>query len=83
MITERDRPAETPPPVARDALADRLRATLPVARANTIERLIQTVQVRSVAPGRQIYRQGDPVPLTLILTGYGAARRTTVNGRSC
>ena len=32
-------------------------------------------------PGESIYRQGDPVPLTLILDGYGAARRTTAGGK--
>jgi CRP-like cAMP-binding protein len=55
--------------------------SLPGCRPETIERLEQTVRVRSVRPGEQIYRQGEPVPLTLILEGYGAARRTTVNGK--
>ena len=36
---------------------------------------------RTVLPGAHIYRQGEPVPLTLILAGYGAARRTTTNGK--
>ena len=42
---------------------------------------METVRVRTVRPGESIYRQGDPVPLTLILDGYGAARRTTANGK--
>jgi CRP-like cAMP-binding protein len=37
--------------------------------------------VRAVQPGEHIYRQGEPVPLTIILRGYGAARRTTVDGQ--
>ncbi|MDP9223688.1 MAG: Crp/Fnr family transcriptional regulator [Actinomycetota bacterium] len=39
------------------------------------------MRVRTVRPGEQIYRQGDRVPLTIIVDGYGAARRTTVNGK--
>jgi CRP-like cAMP-binding protein len=39
------------------------------------------VRIRTIQPGQQIYRQGDAVPLTMILDGYGAARRTTVNGK--
>jgi CRP-like cAMP-binding protein len=37
--------------------------------------------MRTVLPGQRIYRQGEPVPLTLILEGYGAARRTTEAGK--
>lgn len=37
--------------------------------------------MRTVQPGEYIYRQGEPVPLTIILRGYGAARRTTVDGQ--
>ena len=65
----------------RPSLRELLTPALPGCQPETIERLIQTVQGRTVQPGEQIYRQGDPVPLTLILSGYGAARRTTVNGK--
>lgn len=37
--------------------------------------------MRHFRPGEQIYRQGEPVPLTIILEGYGAARRTTASGK--
>ena len=37
--------------------------------------------MRRFKPGEQIYRQGEPVPLTNILEGYGAARRTTASGK--
>jgi CRP-like cAMP-binding protein len=52
--------------------------TSPNIRATALN---QTVTVRSVQPGGHIYRQGEPVPLTLILEGYGAARRTTAKGK--
>jgi CRP/FNR family cyclic AMP-dependent transcriptional regulator len=47
----------------------------------TIATLLETARVRSVAPGDTVYAQGEPVPLTLILRGYGAARRTTAGGQ--
>jgi CRP-like cAMP-binding protein len=62
-------------------LAELLDRLLPNCRTETIERLIQTVRVRTIRPGEHIYRQGEPVPLTLIIEGYGAARRTTVDGK--
>jgi CRP-like cAMP-binding protein len=68
-------------PAAPGSLRAYLVRALPGCRPETIERLIQTVRVRSVKPGEQIYGQGDPVPITLILEGYGAARRTTVDGK--
>jgi CRP-like cAMP-binding protein len=39
------------------------------------------VRVRTVQRGQQIYGQGESVPLTIILEGYGAARRTTADGK--
>jgi CRP-like cAMP-binding protein len=65
----------------RPSLREFLERSLPGSRVETIARLIRTVRVRVVQSGQQIYRQGEPVPLTLILDGYGAARRTTVNGK--
>jgi CRP-like cAMP-binding protein len=75
------RPDDTTPTSEVRSLRDLLVRALPGCRPETIERLIQTVRARSVKPGDQIYRQGDPVPLTLIIEGYGFARRTTVNGK--
>lgn len=65
----------------RRLLRELLVAALPGCRDETIERLIQTARVKSVRPGEHVYRQGEPVPLTIILHGYGAARRTTVDGK--
>jgi CRP-like cAMP-binding protein len=58
-----------------------LERSLPDSRPETIARLIDTLRARTVRPGQQIYAQGEPVPLTLIIGGYGAARRTTLDGR--
>jgi CRP/FNR family cyclic AMP-dependent transcriptional regulator len=42
---------------------------------------VETARLRSVHPGDSIYQQGEPVPLTLIVLGDGAARRTTASGQ--
>lgn len=55
--------------------------SLPTSRPQTIDRLIQTVRRRTARPGDHIYQQGEPVPITIILEGFGAARRTTTNGK--
>ena len=65
----------------RRALREHLERSLPGSRPSTIARLVETVRARTVATGQQIYRQGEPVPLTITSSGYGAARRTTVNGK--
>jgi CRP-like cAMP-binding protein len=81
VTTVEGRPTDAAPSPLHSSLRHFLDGALPGCRTETIERLVQTVRLRSVKPGEQIYRQGDPVPLTLILEGYGAARRTTVNGK--
>lgn len=81
MTTTDHRPADTTPASGRPSVQDILVGALPGCRAETIERLVQTIRTRSVKEGEQIYRQGEPVPLTLILEGFGAARRTMLNGR--
>ena len=35
----------------------------------------------SVGPGGVIFRQGDPIPVALVVQGYAAQRRTTWSGR--
>ena len=80
-VTTIERPTVNAPTPGRQVLRDHLIRALPGCRPETIDRLIHTVRIRTVQPGLQVYRQGDPVPLTIILAGYGAARRTTVNGK--
>jgi CRP-like cAMP-binding protein len=76
-----ERPAAETPTTVHDPVRDALVASLPGCRPETIQRLIDRVRVRRVQPGERIYTQGDPVPLTVILEGYAAARRTTIGGK--
>jgi CRP-like cAMP-binding protein len=61
-------------------LAGRLAALLPDARPETIDRLAATARIRALRPGDVMYAQGDVVPLTMILEGFGVAQRTTTDG---
>ncbi len=80
-ITRDGRVAPTASMPERSPLHELLAHELPDCRPDTIERLVRTVRARSVKRGEMIYRQGEPVPITIILEGFGAARRTTVDGK--
>ena len=58
-----------------------LEGALPAARPFTIGALIDAARVRTVPTGEVVFRQGEPLPLLLMITGYGVFRRTTVDGQ--
>ena len=66
---------------AREELRHRLHSTFLKASADSIETLIQLAKFRSVAQGEQVYGQGEPVLLTLLLSGDAISQRTTEDGR--
>jgi CRP-like cAMP-binding protein len=54
---------------------------IPGCRPATVCALVETAQLRRVRVGENVYRQGEPVPLTLVVEGYGIAQRTNADGR--
>ena len=58
-----------------------LAASLPGSRPESVKLLAETAQIRDVCPEEIIFRQGDEIPLTLMVRGHGAIRRTTVDGQ--
>jgi len=70
-----------PGPAARDQLRESLNEILRECRPETIDAMVATARIRTVHAGENIYLQGEPVPMTLILEGYGIARRTTSDGQ--
>ena len=54
---------------------------LPNCRPETVSLLAESARLRTVLRGQPIYRQDEPVSLTVMLHGYGAFRRTTLNGQ--
>jgi CRP-like cAMP-binding protein len=74
-------PAGPAPHPERSEIRELLLRRLPGTRSETIEALSASARLRSVHADDAIYVQGEPVPLTLILRGFGTFRRTTVNGQ--
>ena len=66
---------------AREELRRRLMSKFVTASPDSIEALVRLAKFRSVAPGERVYGQGEPVLLTLILSGNAISQRTTEDGR--
>lgn len=68
-------------PIEHEELRRSIARALPGATAETSRKMADTARVRRFSRDQTIFRQGDPIPLTLVVRGYGALRRTTVDGR--
>jgi CRP-like cAMP-binding protein len=64
----------------REALRSSLAGLLPMASPESLHALALAARFRTVAPGESIYRQGEPVQLTLIQDGLAISQRTTDDG---
>jgi CRP-like cAMP-binding protein len=62
-------------------LPELIERAVPNARPATQRFLAQSARMRRVGPDDLIYSQGEPIPLTLVVQGYHAFRRTTTDGR--
>ena len=85
LIGSADVPASQTPvssePRAGDAeVSDLIARALPTATAATRAMLAQTGRLSRIAPDGLIFRQGEPPSLTLMVRGFGAFRRTTIDG---
>lgn len=58
-----------------------LRGALPSCAPETLQSLLETARIVTDAKGDTVYWQGEPVPLTLLLRGHAAFRRTTLDGQ--
>ena len=72
--------ADLGPSGNRETLREPLLAACRTCRPETIDAMVETARIRAIRAGEDIYRQGETVPLTLILEGYGISRRTTADG---
>jgi CRP/FNR family cyclic AMP-dependent transcriptional regulator len=68
-------------PDQRGRLREPLARALPDAATETIDTLIETARLRAVASSEAVIRQGEPLPVTLVIDGYAAIRRTTTDAR--
>jgi len=58
-----------------------VKARFPHAGSETLRALALAARIRTHLANDIVHRQGDEVPLRLVLDGVGAARRMTVDGR--
>ena len=54
---------------------------LPGCGPHTYQLLAESARIGTVRRGEVVFRQGEQIPLTLMVRGYGAFRRTTVDGQ--
>jgi CRP-like cAMP-binding protein len=54
---------------------------LPGCGTETYRLLVDSARFGAIRRGEVIFRQGEPIPLTLLVRGHGAFRRTTVDGQ--
>jgi len=69
--------------VAQDAatVEARIADALPGSHPESVSLLAASARIREVRPGDLIFRQGDQIPLTLLVSGHAAFRRTTADGQ--
>jgi CRP-like cAMP-binding protein len=63
------------------ALRRGIATAFPSSRQTTRTRLASSAMVRQARPGETVLQQGDEDHVGLVLTGYVACRRTTLDGR--
>jgi CRP-like cAMP-binding protein len=90
QLNRRERPKEL---AVRESLSGSTAATehddlrklidkaLPGGRPQTRDLLAGAARVRSFRGEDTVFRQGEPIPLTLMIRGFGTFRRTTIDGQ--
>lgn len=66
---------------AQETIRGLLERALPGSAPETIRFLAETAHLRSVGNDEKVFVQGEALPLTLVLRGYAAFRRTTIDGQ--
>lgn len=62
-------------------LADLIQRGLPNSQPDSQAVLARMARIGQMDPNEIMFRQGEPMPLTLIIRGHAAFRRTTLDGR--
>ena len=80
-MEQQEGPSGQVPPEDEPALGALIGRALPDSRPATRASLASSARIRVVPAHETVFAQGEPIPLTLVIRGYGAFRRTTVEGR--
>jgi CRP-like cAMP-binding protein len=62
-------------------LPELIQRAFPNSQPDSRHTLARTARIGQVGPNEIVFRQGEPMPLTAIIRGHAALRRTTVDGR--
>jgi CRP-like cAMP-binding protein len=62
-------------------LAELIERALPGTGRATVQRLAEIARIRRGRPGETLFRQGEALPMTLVVRGHAAYRRTTDSGQ--
>ena len=62
-------------------LAELIQRVFPNSQPDSQSVLARTARIGQMAPNQIMFRQGEPIPLTVIIRGNAAFRRTTIDGR--
>ena len=65
----------------RATLRDMIQTSLPGCQPASARFLAETARIQWIASGEFVFRQGEEVPLALLLSGLAVFRRTTVDGQ--
>jgi CRP-like cAMP-binding protein len=71
----------SPPPARQVELQALIEASLSRSRGETAAALARSARLRRVSNGETIFRQGEEIPLTLMVRGHAGFRRTTLYGQ--
>jgi hypothetical protein len=74
-------PVDQPGTDTRSTLRELLDKALTACRPETISAMVDAARIRSLRGGECIRPQGEPIPLSLIVEGYGIVQRTTADGQ--
>jgi CRP-like cAMP-binding protein len=74
-------PRARPVPHATQELRTALAASLPHARALSVQKLVRSATLLDLRPGLLVFRQGEPIPLVMLMEGVAGFRRTTTDGQ--
>jgi len=80
-VAAQEKKADSSPTVEHREIRALIQLALPGSRHETTQILAEAAHVRRVRNEDLVFHQGEPIPMMLMIRGYGAFRRTTVDGQ--
>jgi CRP-like cAMP-binding protein len=80
-VAAHDKNVDATPPAEPHEIRGLIERALPGTRHETSQVLVEAAHLRRLRSDEIVFQQGEPIPLTLIIRGYGAFRRTTIDGQ--